>query len=109
RIEVPAELQSATPVKSNAFSQYLAHVQNADRMIGRIRSALLSSQRKSIFCFYGDHLPSMPKFFANIGFDDPRTDYFVWLRGAEGEGRNLNASADALNRLLLETFTAAQG
>ncbi len=109
RIKVPAELQSATPVKSNAFSQYLAHVQNADRMIGRIRSALLSSQRKSIFCFYGDHLPSMPKFFANVGFDDPRTDYFVWLRGAEGEGRNLNASADALNRLLLETFTAAQG
>ncbi len=51
----------------------------------------------------------MPKFFANVGFDDPRTDYFVWLRGAEGEGRNLNASADALNRLLLETFTAAQG
>lgn len=108
RIDVPPELKSATPVKSNAFAQYLAHLRNADKMIGRIRHMLLASRRKSIFCFYGDHLPSMPKLFTSIGFDDPRTDYFVWLSGGRAEGRSVNASADALNRLLLETFSAAQ-
>lgn len=108
RIDVPAELKSAMPSRSNSFAQYLAHLRNADRMIGRIRTALLSAKRKSIFCFYGDHLPSMPNFFNAIGFDDPRTDYFVWLSGDRSVARNVNASADALNRLLLETFSAAQ-
>lgn len=108
RVEVPPELRAATPVASRSFGRYLAHLKNADKMIGRIRNMLLDSKRRSVFCFYGDHLPSMPKFFTSIGFDDPRTDYFVWLSGARAEGRSVNASADALNRLLLETFSAAQ-
>ena len=108
RIEVPPDLKSATPVPSRSFARYLSHLKNADRMIGRIREMLLASQRKSVFCFYGDHLPSMPKFFTAIGFDDPRTDYFIWENGTGAQSRKADVSADALNRLLLESFSSVQ-
>lgn len=105
RIEVPEALAAAMPRASRPFSQYLAHLANADRMIGRIRNMLLASARPSVFCFYGDHLPSMPKMFGAIGYDDPRTDYFVWTSSDRRMPRNVNVSADALNRLLLEAFS----
>lgn len=108
RIDVPEALAAAMPRASRPFSQYLAHLANADRMIGRIRKHLMASERPSVFCFYGDHLPSMPKMFSAIGHDDPRTDYFVWLSDDGRESRNLNVSADALNRLLLEAFSDVQ-
>lgn len=108
RIGVPEDLAAAMPRPSKPFSQYLAHLANADRMIGRIRNMLMALDRPAVFCFYGDHLPSMPKLFSAIGYDDPRTDYFVWLSNARGPSRSANVSADALNRLLLEAFSDVQ-
>jgi hypothetical protein len=107
RIEVPAAIRAATPVRSRSVQRYLSHVQNADKMIGRIRKVLQEIKGDAVFCFYGDHLPSLPKAFRAIGYDDPRTDYFIWRKRTRSDTRRVNVSADALNRLLLETVTAA--
>ncbi|MBX3490792.1 LTA synthase family protein [Parvibaculum sp.] len=107
RIEVPDAIRAAAPARSKAVLQYLSHVQNADRMIGRLRKALNEMNRDAVFCFYGDHLPSLPKAFRALGYDDPRTDYFIWHKRARTDNRTVTVSADALNRLLLETVTVA--
>lgn len=108
RLEVSPQIRSALPRKSKSLGQYLEHLRNADRMVSHIRKSLLETKTASIFCFYGDHLPSLPKVFNAIGFDDPRTDYFIWFSEDRSRGHKVNASADALNRLLLETFSTAQ-
>ncbi|MEQ8281595.1 MAG: LTA synthase family protein [Parvibaculum sp.] len=107
RIEVPENIRVASPLRSKAVQQYLSHVQNADRMIGHLRKVLHEMKRDAVLCFYGDHLPSLPKAFRALRYDDPRTDYFIWHKRAREEKRSANISADALNRLLLETVTAA--
>ena len=107
RIEVPDTVRAAAPGRPKAVQQYLSHVQNADRMIGRLRKALNEMKRDAVFCFYGDHLPSLPKAFRALGYDDPRTDYFIWHKRVRTDNRTANVSADALNRLLLETVTVA--
>lgn len=109
RITVSKELHAAMPMRAGSFARYLTHLCNADLMIGRLREVLLASERAAIFGFYGDHLPSLPGFFNAAKFDDPRTDYFIWSSEDAGSGRNVNVSADALNRLFLEAFSATQG
>jgi hypothetical protein len=109
RIAVSNEVRATLPLRSGSFARYLMHLHNADLMIGRLREVLLASDRAAIFGFYGDHLPSMPAFFNAVKFDDPRTDYFIWSNEGSGPGREVNVSADALNRLLLEAFSSVRG
>jgi len=56
---------------------YLRHLKNADRQLGRLRCYLAARTRPTILCFYGEHLPSMPKVYDALGMPDGRTDYFV--------------------------------
>jgi phosphoglycerol transferase MdoB-like AlkP superfamily enzyme len=74
-----SELESIrgfVPELPRAFLCYLRHVANADAMIGMLRDGL--NGKNAVLCAFGDHLPSFPKLFAERGFDDSRTDYFVW-------------------------------
>jgi len=70
-----------TPVE-----QYIHHLRNADRMIGRLVEGVRQLGRPAVLSFYGDHVPTMPALADP--FPDPRTDYFVmglrdgaWLAG----------------------------
>lgn len=49
---------------------YLYHVDNADRALGRLVDALAHRKRRSLLLFYGDHLPALSKVYKNLGFDD---------------------------------------
>jgi len=60
-------------------------------MIGQLTDALSETSTDSILCLYGDHVPSMPGVYETLGFNDPRTDYFIWTnRQSETERRNLS-------------------
>ncbi|MEQ8267722.1 MAG: LTA synthase family protein [Parvibaculum sp.] len=108
RVDVDPAIQAAAPRKSKALLQYLEHLQHADEMIGRIADALRTKHDDSIFCFYGDHIPSMPKIFNAIGYNDPRTDYFIWRNGDASPSKSVQVSADALGRLVLEAMVPAE-
>ena len=49
---------------------YLYHLENADRELGRLVSALKQRKRRTLLLFYGDHLPGLPQVYAELGFDD---------------------------------------
>lgn len=56
---------------------YLRHLRNADKELGRLRDFLATRRRPSLLCFYGEHLPSMPKVYDELGLPDGQTDYLL--------------------------------
>ncbi|NCT68862.1 MAG: LTA synthase family protein [Rhodanobacteraceae bacterium] len=59
-----------SPGRAERLRGYLAHLDNADRELGRLAEALRRRPRRTLLLFYGDHLPSMPRVFNEAGFDD---------------------------------------
>lgn len=64
--------------KSNDLSVYLRHLKNADKMIADLTSAYRKQEQSSTICFYGDHIPSMPKIYQELSYEDRDSDYFIW-------------------------------
>jgi len=67
----------APPNSCRDLQVYLRHLRSADEQLGRLRDALRARPRPYILVFYGEHLPSMPGVYDELGFPDGRTDYFV--------------------------------
>ncbi len=70
--------QSPPPTDFHDLTAYLRHLKNADKMIGDLTSALKQMKSDSILCLFGDHVPSMPKVYDAVKYNDARTDYFIW-------------------------------
>ncbi len=62
---------------AGALQQYLDGLRAADRMLELLARDLQRIER-GVLAFYGDHLPSLPSVFDALGFEDSRTDYFIW-------------------------------
>lgn len=75
--ETKACFTIAPPNSCRDLHVYLRHLRNADEQLGRLRNALRARSRPYILVFYGEHLPSMPAVYDELGFPDGRTDYFV--------------------------------
>lgn len=61
---------------------YLYHLDDADRELGRLAAALMTRQRPTLLLFYGDHLPGLHSTYAQTGFVDgrgPRAQPAPWL------------------------------
>ena len=73
---------------------YLRHLRNADQMMGNLRNFLAQHSRSARFCWYGDHVPIMPKVYQQFGAPDGRTNYFIWENraGRLGEGSEFKLS-----------------
>jgi phosphoglycerol transferase MdoB-like AlkP superfamily enzyme len=91
--EVEKLYNESPPAGCDDLTVYLRHLKNADRQLGRLRHELAKRGRPTILCFYGEHLPSMPKVYDKLGLPDGRTDYF--LLGA-------NASTPRISDLKVE-------
>lgn len=66
-IDVPATLD---PVLARSLRDYLFHVRNADRSLGRLADALMKRDRRTLLLFYGDHLPALAEVYDALGFRD---------------------------------------
>lgn len=89
------------PLGSFELGHYLSHLANTDQLVDRISDALTRRPGDGVFCLFGDHLPSLPDVFQQVGWTDQRTDYFVWKKSGR-HPRELDVSADALGRLVLD-------
>lgn len=61
------------PDEDDPVRQYIHHVENADRMLGRIADQVDGNARRALLVFFGDHVPFLPDFADP--FPDSRTDY----------------------------------
>jgi len=79
-----AQLYHNPPPKGyEDLTVYLRHLLNADRLSRDLQKSLQESPRKGVYCWYGDHVPILENIYADQGFDDGRTDYFIWRQGGE--------------------------
>ncbi|MGB0134959.1 LTA synthase family protein [Dokdonella sp.] len=74
---VDPELVAAQPVPSGINSVaaarlrgYFHHLEDADHALGELVDALSKRRRRSVLLFYGDHLPALPRIYAELAFDD---------------------------------------
>jgi len=89
------------PTHCEDLSVYLRHLRNADCEIGRLRHFLRHRSRPYVLCFYGEHLPSMPKVYDQLGLPDGRTDYFLET-SQSSSGNRQDTRVEALCRRVLE-------
>jgi len=91
------------PAGCEDLTIYLRHLVNADRMAGRLRAAIDGLPGPACLCWFGDHVPIMPRAYRALGVPDGRTDYLIWRKGdrpATAEPREL--PVDELGGLILQ-------
>ena len=86
------------------LTAYLRHLANADAMIGRLTDYLSSRQRKAVLCFYGDHVPALPKVYGNLGTMQTRSDYFIWRNYGDAPTLRKELDVAGLGRDLLDAI-----
>jgi phosphoglycerol transferase MdoB-like AlkP superfamily enzyme len=91
------------PAGYDDLTVYLRHLANADRMMHALREHLTRLPQDAWLCWYGDHVPILPRVYEATGWADGRTDYFIWGKGQAAQGaaaRDLRV--EDLGVLLLE-------
>ncbi|MEH6455535.1 MAG: LTA synthase family protein [Cocleimonas sp.] len=90
----------------NDLTVYLRHLKNADKMVEKLTSAYRQSDKPSTLCFYGDHIPSMPKIYQQLAYEDRDSDYFIWNnktdKTSEKSSTQLDVNVDSLAVMLLK-------
>ena len=70
---------SKAPIEDiNDLTVYLRHLKNADNMVQQLTSVYRETETPTTLCFYGDHIPSMPKIYQALAYEDRDSDYFIW-------------------------------
>ncbi|WP_175820482.1 LTA synthase family protein [Burkholderia sp. BCC0419] len=83
------------------LTAYLRHIENADAMIGRLLDHLRASDRETVVCFYGDHVPALPHVFDKLGVSPQTSDYFIWRNYGTDTPEYRNLAAEELGAALL--------
>lgn len=88
----------------NDLTVYLRHLKNADKMIQTLTQAYTSEAKETLLCFYGDHVPSMPKVYASAQYTDDSSDYFIWSSKIKNGGENIDLDIESLATQLLKNL-----
>lgn len=76
--ERPLFYRQTPPDGCDDLTVYLRHIGNADLMLKRLKETLQACERSTTLCWYGDHVPIMPRVYQLFGNPDGMTDYFIW-------------------------------
>jgi phosphoglycerol transferase MdoB-like AlkP superfamily enzyme len=83
---------SAPPRGCEDLVVYLRHLAHADLMIAALRECLAEADRPAGLCFYGDHVPILPKVYAALGSPAGTTEYLIWNNEAAGADQRAAAT-----------------
>jgi len=95
---------SKTPIADiNDLTVYLRHLKNADNMVQQLTSAYRKTNKPTTLCFYGDHIPSMPKIYQALSYEDRDSDYFIWNnKNTNPSSKQHDIAVDSLAETLLK-------
>lgn len=91
------------------LTAYLRHIENADAMLGRLLDHLRSSDRQTVVCFYGDHVPALSRIFDGLDVNPERSDYFIWRNFGVDKPERRDLQAEMLGGLLLQATQQGGG
>nr|WP_175104103.1 LTA synthase family protein [Pararobbsia alpina] len=86
------------------LTAYLRHLANADAMIAALLEYLRTRRRKTVLCFYGDHVPALPHIFGKLDIEPARSDYFIWRNFGEVCATERHLSAEELGAALIRAI-----
>lgn len=104
----PLHLESATQQDAASFYKhpppdgvddltiYLRHLNNADAMIGVLMDSMKNLERQAGLCWYGDHVPIMPKVYEMFGLPDGYVDYAIWHNNSIAQVMNRDIAVSQL-------------
>ena len=87
------------------LTAYLRHVENADRMIGKLTDFLRERATPTVLCFYGDHVPALPRVFDALGTAPAASDYFIWRNFGERFGEQQGVHVENLGFAIQRAMT----
>jgi hypothetical protein len=76
-------------------------------MVARLIAHLKKRKRKTVLCFYGDHVPALPTVFNALNADPVRSDYFIWRNDPIAPAAQKNLRIDELGQALLQAVDTA--
>jgi len=98
--------------KPNDLTVYLRHLANADQMIKTLTQYYQQTYRqsgdKTTLCLYGDHVPSMPKIYHQLDYNDEHSDYFIWQNTMNNKPLNKTISIEDLAAQTLNFMVTKQ-
>ena len=77
--------------------QWLAHLGDADAMLGSLAEAAAMLERPLVLCAYGDHQPALP---GATHWPDRRTNWLIWRSDRQGSGPQRDAIAADIFHIL---------
>lgn len=104
----PLHLEKATDSEAGSLYQkpngqaiddltvYLRHLANANKMLGQLQDFFAQRQRKTLLCFYGDHVPGMGHVFEALESNPHHSDYLLWANDETDGARRLALEAQCL-------------
>jgi hypothetical protein len=95
------------PDEDDPVRQYVRHLENADRMLGRIADRLDAGADRALLVAFGDHVPFLPEFADP--FPDTRTDFVVAEFGRQARREQVGLIAatrpESLHALILRLLS----
>ncbi|MDL2269256.1 LTA synthase family protein [Desulfosarcina sp. OttesenSCG-928-A07] len=94
----PLHLEKITPTDINALyarlpephfhdlTVYLRHIRNANQMIANLQTEMANLNHPASLCWYGDHIPIMPKVYGAYGTPPGDVEYVLWNNDNSGRG-----------------------
>lgn len=84
---------------------YLRHLNNADKMLDKLRQQLNARPNGGLLCWYGDHVPIMAETYTQLSEPDGTTDYLIWsTRQPKQTTRPHHRRVDQLGIALLDAI-----
>lgn len=104
--DVDALYREPPPAGCEDLTIYLRHLRNADRMVGQLRRMLETCGKPAGLCWFGDHVPIMPRVYETFGAPAGDVDYVLWRTGyGEGVGARCDLAVHELGRMWLDSVT----
>ena len=91
------------PADFEDLTVYLRHIRNADSMIGKLVAGADECGRPMELCWYGDHVPIMPKVYAALGKPRGDVEYVLWSTSREGSATWQDVGVDRLAMTWLDS------
>jgi hypothetical protein len=83
--------------------RYLGGLRKSDEMLQILLSELQRRHNDGVLAFYGDHLPSLPQAFRQLGFDEWGSDYVVW-QDTGSAAQQLDLPAHRLPKVIIDAL-----
>lgn len=97
------QLYSVPPSgSSDDLTVYLRHIRNADAMIGMLTKGAEMCERPVELCWYGDHVPIMPKVYAAYGTPCGDVEYVLWRSRSTTAVKPQDIAADQMALIWLK-------